>query len=280
MNTASTAVSWDGFRWLITDEYSRVALSKGELSVLRALQILPCEVFVDVGAHVGYYTVRMAKKCREVVAFEPNPRNREILLKNVELNNLGNVVVYPYAVGESRYRARLWLAGSGSTLLAGYVAGESIEVDVVPLDEVVEYADIIKIDVEGYEWSVVQGMKSLLAKHRPTLIIEHHDFRHYKIQDYPKIKSYLKSLGYIELFLTTPHRLYYHKSRDLNIVKPIIADHWINHCILNMEQGRPWYYGLPYSWWWGMNLIDFIYEIREHVLRDDEPLWVDILARD
>jgi hypothetical protein len=78
--------------------------------------------------------------------------------------------------------------------------------------------------------------------------------------------------------LTTPHRLYYHKSRDLNIIKSLIADHWINYCILNLEQGRPWYYGLPYTWWWGMNLIDFIYEIREHVLRPDEPLWVELLV--
>ena len=275
----SIAESWDGFKWLITDEHSRVVLSKGELSVLRALQLLPCEVFIDIGAHVGYYTVRMAKKCREVIAFEPNPRNRETLLKNIELNNIHNVTVYSYAVGESRYKAKLWLASAVSTLLEGYVAGESIEVDVVPLDEVVNYADVIKIDVEGYEWNVIQGMKNLLTKHKPTLIIEHHDFRHYKIHDYPKIKQYLKSLGYIELYLTTPHRLYYHKTRDLNIIKPLVADHWVNYCINNLEQGRPWYYGLPYAWWWGMNLIDFIHEIGEHVLRSDEPLWVELLVQ-
>jgi hypothetical protein len=70
----SVAESWDGFKWYIVDEHSKVVLSKGELSVLRALQLLPCDVFVDVGAHVGYYTVRMARKCREVIAFEPNPK--------------------------------------------------------------------------------------------------------------------------------------------------------------------------------------------------------------
>jgi len=273
------AESWDGFKWLIVDEHSKVVLSKGELSVLRALQILPYEVFVDVGAHVGYYTVRMAKKCRKAIAFEPNPRNREILLKNIELNNIHNVVVYQYAAGESRYKAKLWLASAGSTLLEGYVTGESIEVDVVPLDEILEYADVVKIDVEGYEWNVIRGAKNLIEKYKPALIVEHHDFRHYRIRDYPTIRSYLRSLGYVELYLTTPHRLYYHRSRDLSVIKPIIADHWINHCILNLEQGRPWYYGLPYTWWWGMNLIDFIYEIREHVLRSDEPLWVELLAR-
>lgn len=274
----SVAESWDGFRWLIADEYSKVVLSKGELSVLRALQLLPCTVFIDVGAHVGYYSVRMARRCREVIVLEPNPKNREVLLKNLELNNLSNVTVLSYAAGESRYKARLWLAGTGSTLLEGYVAGESVEVDVVPLDEVVEHADIVKIDVEGYEWNVVQGMKSLLAKHKPALVIEHHDFRHYKTQSYPKIKQYLKDLGYVEIYLTTPHRLYYHRSGDLNVIKSLIADHWVNHCIINLEQGRPWYYGLPYAWWWGMNLIDFIHEIGEHVLRSDEPLWVELLV--
>ena len=276
----SVAESWDGFRWFIADEYSKVVLSKGELSVLRALQLLPCIVFVDVGAHVGYYSVRMARRCRRVIVFEPNPKNREVLVKNLELNNLRNVTVLSYAAGESRYKARLWLAGSGSTLLEGYVTGESVEVDVVPLDEVVEYADIVKVDVEGYEWNVIQGMGKLLDKYKPTLIVEHHDFRHYRTKDYPRIRSYLKSLGYIELYLTTPHRLYYHKSPDLNIIKPLIADHWVNHCIMNLEQGRPWYHGLPYTWWWGMNLIDFIYEIRDHVLRPDEPLWVELLVRD
>jgi len=275
----SVAESWDGFRWFIADEYSKVVLSKGELSVLRALQLLPCLAFVDVGAHVGYYSVRMARRCRRVVAFEPNPKNREVLVKNLELNNIRNVTVLPYAAGESRYKARLWLAGSGSTLLEGYVTGESAEVDVVPVDEVVEYADIVKVDVEGYEWNVIQGMGKLLDKYKPTLIVEHHDFRHYRTKDYPRIRSYLKSLGYIELYLTTPHRLYYHRSLDLSVISPLIADHWVNHCIMNLEQGRPWYYGLPYTWWWGMNLIDFIYEVREHVLRPDEPLWVELLVR-
>jgi FkbM family methyltransferase len=269
--------SWDGFRWLIESESDKVVLSKGELSVLRAFSTLPCDVFVDIGAHIGYYTVRLARKCREVIAFEPNPINRAKLLRNVELNGLTNVVVYPYACGEARYKAKLWLADTGSTLLEGYVRGESVEVDVVPVDDLVERADVVKVDVEGYEWRVVQGMSKLIDRCKPTLVIEHHDFRHYKISDYPKIRDFLRSRGYMELYLTTPHRLYYHTSRPLNTIKPLIATHWINHCVINLEQGRPWYYGLPYTWWWGMNLVDFIYEIENHVLRPDEPLWVELL---
>jgi FkbM family methyltransferase len=271
------ATSWDGFKWLIEDESDRVVLSKGELSVLRALYALPCSTFVDVGAHVGYYTVRMARRCERVIAFEPNPSSRAKLLKNVELNGLTNVTVYPHAAGEARYRARLWLAGTSSTLLEGYVRGESVEVDVVPVDDLVEHADVIKVDVEGYDWRAVRGMARLIDRCRPVLAIEHHDFRHYRISDYPRIKRFLRERGYIEMYLTGAHRLWYPLDRPLEPVRDLIAHHWIQHCINNLERGLPWYYGLPYTWWWGMDFIDFIYEIREHVLRPDEPEWTERL---
>jgi FkbM family methyltransferase len=277
------AESWDGFKWFIEKDSDKEVLSKGEISVLRALYsisgALGSEVFVDVGAYKGYYTVRMAKRCRQVIAFEPNPENRRILEENVRLNGLNNVTIYPYAVGEARYRAKLYPRASGSTLLEGYVNAKPVEVEVIPLDEIVDRADIVKIDVEGYEAKVIEGAKGLIEQLKPTLVIEHHDFRHYKIRSYEEISSYLRELGYIELYLTEPHRLYYHRSRPLEVIRPLIADHYVNMCIMNITRGLPWYHGLPYTWWWGMNLIDFMHEIKEHVLRPDEPEWVENLLK-
>jgi FkbM family methyltransferase len=277
------AESWDGLRWLIEEDSDKEVLSKGEISVLRALYLLSDalrpKVFVDVGAYKGYYSVRMARRCGRVVAFEPSPRNRRVLEENVRLNGLGNVTVLPYAAGESRYRARLYPRAAGSTLLEGYVKAEPVEVEVAPLDEVIDEADIIKVDVEGYEAKVIEGAKRLIERLKPTLVIEHHDFRGYRISDYPAIKGFLRGRGYIELYLTEPHRLYYHRSRPLEAIGPLVADHYINMCIMNIMKGLPWYYALPYDWWWGMNLIDFIHEIRGHVLRPDEPEWLMRLLR-
>jgi len=277
------AESWDAFKWFIEKDSDKEVLSKGEISVLRALytisDALRLEAFVDVGAYKGYYSVRMAKRCRQVVAFEPNPENRRILEENVRLNGLDNVTIHPCAVGEGRYKARLYPSASGSTLLEGYVKAEPVEVEVVPLDEVVDRADVIKVDVEGYEAKVVEGARRLIERLKPTLVIEHHDFRHYKVRSYEEVSSYLKGLGYIELYLTEPHRLYYHRSRPLEAIGPLVADHYINMCIMNVMKGLPWYYALPYDWWWGMNLIDFIHEMREHVLRPDEPEWLMRLLR-
>jgi len=287
LSVAEIVESWDGLKWYIERDYDRVVLSKGELSVLKAIYTLASapgfEVFVDVGAHVGYHAVRAARKFRKVVALEPNPHNREVLARNVALNLLDNVTILPYAAGESRYTGTMWLAGSGSTLLPGIVRGETVEVEVAPLDELVDRADVIKIDTEGYEWRVLQGATRLIDAQKPALVIEHHDFRPQyaaTVNDYPKIKKFLRERGYIEICLATQHRLWYPLDRPLEPVRSLIVHHWIQHCINNLRHGRDWYYAVPYTWWWGMDLIDFIYELPEHVLRPDEPEWVERLLRD
>ncbi|MEM2196421.1 MAG: FkbM family methyltransferase [Ignisphaera sp.] len=272
------AVSWDGFKWFVSrDErlkHSVEVLSKGELSVLRALRSIASKdmIFCDVGAFVGYYTCRLAPYVREVHSFEPNPVSRTILLKNVELNGLGNVKVHPYALGDKSEVKKLYLMASGSTLLEGYGGLEVVDVEVKPMDDVVDWADLVKIDVEGYEWNVVRGMMNIIRRCKPVIVIEHHDFRHYRIATYDLIKNTLKAEGYIPVYITEPHRLYWHSSKPISEIRDIIVDHWINYCIMNIKEGKPWYYGLPCTWWWGMNLVDFIHELPEHV--DAEYEWV------
>lgn len=275
--------SWDGFKWAIRRgdryEHDKVVLSKGELSVLKALTLLASKdkIFVDVGAHVGYYTVRMAKLYRHVYAFEPDPENRDNLVMNIELNNLSNVTVYPYALGDRNGVMKFYLKSTVSTLLPVPDAWSVIDVEVRRMDDVLSCADVVKIDVEAWELPVLRGMERIINDCRPTLVIEHHDFGHYRINTYLTIKQMLKERGYIMLFLTTPHRLYYHRSNDISRIKPLIVHHWIAYCIYNLERGRPWYYSLPYTWWWGMNLIDFIQELPEHI--DKEDLWTELLDR-
>jgi len=64
----------------------------------------PSDVVIDVGAHIGSYTIRCAKAVGEkglVIAFEPDPENFKVLLLNVKMNDLRNVIAFPYAVGKS-----------------------------------------------------------------------------------------------------------------------------------------------------------------------------------
>ena len=138
--------------------------------------------FVDVGAHVGLYTVAAALHgSGRVLAFEPNPSARAQLKANVALNGCGDVLVVPKAVGDAPGAALLHVPRtpdpSFSSLAAGrFAEGEPIDVEVTTVDAEVESAglrpSVVKIDVEGGELAVVGGMHRTLERHRPVLLVE------------------------------------------------------------------------------------------------------------
>jgi FkbM family methyltransferase len=132
---------------------------------------------VDVGAYHGYFTLLASKLVGDkgkVFAFEPNPGSYATLVKNIELNGFKNIIPLQKAVSNGMGKAALFqYEGSGvNSLLAaehsslGMRSYKSVVVDLITLDEFFEEKklaiDVIKIDVEGYELSVLRGMKKIL----------------------------------------------------------------------------------------------------------------------
>ncbi len=145
-------------------------------NVLTAL-ISPGDVFLDVGANQGYYTVKMGAlvgATGKVFAFEPNPKIYRFLIDNVELNALQpRVTCHPVAVGAEAGAMQLEVddeyPGGARVLLPAMdqVTHRLVDVQVVRIDDVVPpdlVANLIKIDVEGFEPLVCQGMQSLLDR--------------------------------------------------------------------------------------------------------------------
>jgi FkbM family methyltransferase len=139
--------------------------------------------FVDVGAHVGMYTVTAARALGargRVLALEPNPAARRQLEENLRLNGCTNVVVVPRAAAAARGQAVLHVPDtpdpSFSSLQAGrFAEGEPVAVETTTVDEEVEAArlspGLVKIDVEGAELEVLAGMEKTLER-RPRLLVE------------------------------------------------------------------------------------------------------------
>ena len=139
--------------------------------------------FVDVGAHYGYYTLIAARLVGDkgrVVAFEPDPTSFAVLKKNVEHNGFQNVVLENLAASNAPGKVRLYLTASAmedSVIDAGQ-AKEAIDVQAVRLTN--DFAnsprglDVIKIDTEGAEAIILQGMQNILRKNRSLrLVIEY-----------------------------------------------------------------------------------------------------------
>lgn len=120
------------------------------------------DIVIDVGANVGFYTLLFASLVGDtgiVHAFEPAPKTFASLKKNVEINNLNNVVLHNKALGSENEKIKLTLSKSGLHNVSKY---GDIEVDCVRLDDYVKSANFVKIDAEGYEIEILKGMPNLL----------------------------------------------------------------------------------------------------------------------
>ena len=164
------------------------AYSPGSLKVLSRL-MQKDSVFVDVGANDGEFTCFAAKRCARVIAIEPVNQIFQRLSSNVRVNGFKNVELLCAAVGNRKEKLKifsresLFLDGTQHTGLStfhpyGDRQTALQDVDVFPLDELLDQkqrVDIIKIDVEGHELSVLEGARRLIDTCRPSLLIEFAD---------------------------------------------------------------------------------------------------------
>jgi FkbM family methyltransferase len=162
-----------------------------ELPVQEALRrsVAPGAVVYDVGANVGFFTVlaaRLAGPEGTVVAFEPAPECAASIRANAAVNGFdGSIKVVEAALGASVHRERLFVVADQSwshleSRGEHPLTTEAVEVDVLTIDSLVANGeipppDVVKIDVEGSELDVLNGMRQTLAEHKPVIICELHE---------------------------------------------------------------------------------------------------------
>jgi FkbM family methyltransferase len=139
------------------------------------MALRPGQTFVDVGAHVGYFSVLAAKRVGPngaVIALEPETRNLDLLQRNVARNDCPNVVVLPFAAGSAPGWMSLVLVehNRGAHRLAPLGEADTL-VSCVRLDDVLPgTVDVVKVDAQGYDHEVIDGMRRTLAAN-PRLVV-------------------------------------------------------------------------------------------------------------
>jgi FkbM family methyltransferase len=152
------------------------------------------DIVIDIGAHIGLYTIIASKRVGmhgKVIAIEADPKNFEVLKRNIHLNNLTNVIALNYAAYSEEKKMKLYLPAQKlshtiyNTLMSDRAHGvqQFVEVNANMLDFLLQSTGIkheevnwIKIDVEGAEYEVLRGAKDILSKSRDiSLLIEVHN---------------------------------------------------------------------------------------------------------
>jgi FkbM family methyltransferase len=149
------------------------------------------DLVIDIGANIGVYTRYLSNfvgATGKVMSIEPIPVTYSFLINNIEKLKLLNVETYNVAITEKKYTSQMYIpAGiSGENYFRAKFLDmkdninkmnlRAIEVKCVPLDMLVNSVDrsisFIKIDVEGFEMSVLNGAKKALENNKPSLLVE------------------------------------------------------------------------------------------------------------
>lgn len=143
------------------------------------------DVFFDIGAHVGYYTLlasTLVGTSGKVIALEPNPPTADRLRANIQLNKFTNISVYQAAAADNEGSLPFFQAGnehnawsslSKVNALGGReIVVKSLRLDSIANSESLTRVDLMKLDVEGAEMQVLRGARQILTTFRPRIITE------------------------------------------------------------------------------------------------------------
>jgi FkbM family methyltransferase len=174
---------------------------------------------LDLGAHIGWYTVNLAVRFpqSQVIAFEPVGHTFNVLKRNIERNHLTNVTLSQCGLlNQEKIKAMYYFPGGSAVAsienLLDHQNASKIQCEFTTLDQVIKKlpiktVDFIKCDVEGSELFVLQGGKHVIEQFKPIILIEIYEewckkcgYKGYEIV------QFLKQLGY-EIYQAFHHGL-------------------------------------------------------------------------
>lgn len=137
------------------------------------------DVVIDIGANIGYYSLLM-HNAKKIYALEPSFKSFSLLKKNILLNNYKNIIPYNIAIGDKNGYAYInvsekcnWNTIRDVDKKRFHIIGKE-KIRMMTFDEFVEANRIsptfVRMDVEGYEYNIIKGMKKFLKSSRKCRI--------------------------------------------------------------------------------------------------------------
>ena len=209
-----------------------------ELGDLLKKAIKPGDVFLDLGANIGYFSLLVAKNLPsvKVISFEPVLGLFEKMNDNISLNNIKNISTVSAAVGEISGERELFVSAPDNLGMSSFhqpenYSGKKERVKVVNIDDWFKTSglskiDVIKLDIEGSEFDVLKGMKKVLQKQKPILIVEVNPVTLSMFNLKPSdICDYLKQLNFEGFLIFENARLKHLNHAEINQTTNVLFIH-------------------------------------------------------
>ena len=162
------------------------------------------DIFLDVGANIGFYSILFSNQFKQIYSFEPNERNFQILTKNINKNKIKKIKIFNFALGEKEEILKGHSNTKGELFqTSGFAISDNNEGEDVLIkkgDDILDFSNrniSIKIDVEGFELFVLKGLKSILLNNFCIIQIEIWKKNHDEVHKFLELLKY-KKICFIE----------------------------------------------------------------------------------
>ena len=170
-----------GFSFIGNKNQIESRLETGEIETLKKY-INETDVFIDIGANCGFYSLIASQENKTIISFEPNFENYQLFLRNIQKNNITNIEPNFLAISDKAAVLSLYGGGEGASLEKNWGGMYNTysrlvycnSIDNILTDRFINKRILIKIDVEGHEYNVLKGALNLFKREiAPVFLIEH-----------------------------------------------------------------------------------------------------------
>ena len=155
------------------------------------------DIVVDIGAHIGYYSIYSSEKVKngKIFAFEPYRESFEVLIKNLEINQIDNVISQNMGVTENSGINTLYLKKDfsiGNSIYKNIETDSKVEIKTICLQDIIENnnlqrINILKLDCEGAEYEILLNLDPQILQRIDKIVTEvHPNIKNFKINDLKK----------------------------------------------------------------------------------------------
>jgi FkbM family methyltransferase len=180
------------------DPIENFCVGKEKEILLNNLKNFKLRSFVDIGAHLGFWSLYMSNIFETVYSFEPNIETYEFLKRNTENNK--NILLHNIALGDEEILVDISYFGDNSGQSKVVKNGSSVEcktLDSLNLSNI----DLIKLDCEGFEFFALKGSEKTIKKYKPIIVLETNGLEKILfdlVND--EVHELLTSFGYVRIF--------------------------------------------------------------------------------